>query len=303
MAVLKKIKYSLLYRFVQFLIFVSNILPRIFWLKTCGLLGSLAHVLMGDMRRLTREHLTLAFGEALTEKEIKALSGKVFEMLGKNAGEMLRASRIETLAEIQKFLVTEGMENLRNAVAKGKGIIFLSCHVGAFDLQISNMALMGYKPYVIGTPLKDERLNELLWEFRKKHGAVPIVRGEGTFRLLKVLLSGGSMAILIDQDTKVKSRFVNFFGKAASTPIGATILAMKTGAPIVPCYVYLGADWKQHMVLLPEIPMRLTKDDEADLVHNTQIMTSCIEDIIRQHPDQWVWMHERWKTQPGEEMR
>lgn len=120
--------------------------------------------------------------------------------------------------------------------------------------------------------------------------------------MIKVLKSGGSVALLIDQDTKVKSRFVNFFGKPAATPVGATILAMKTGAAIVPTYVYLGDDWQQHMHILPEIPMSHTGNEEEDVIHNTQILTNFIEDVIRQHPEQWVWMHKRWKTRPGEEV-
>ncbi len=252
-------------------------------------------------RKLVARHLTWAFHEK-TPDEIQKLTKEVFEMLGKNAGEMLRATRVKTLADLEKFLVTDGLENYERAIQKGKGVIFLTCHLGAFDLQVSNMALRGLNPNIIGTPLKDERLNELLWDYRNMHGAIAIERGRETFRLIKVLKSGGSVALLIDQDTKVKSRFVNFFGKPAATPVGATVLAMKTGAAIVPTYVYLGKDWKQHMHILPEIPIVNTGDEEADMVYNTQILTHFIEDVIRQHPAQWVWMHERWKTKPGEEV-
>lgn len=299
----KKLKYTLLYRFVQSLIAISNAVPRKIWLRFCGLLGRIAYIFSPKTRQQVIRHLTIAFGEEKSEKEIKILSGKVFEMLGKNTGEMLRATRVEKLEEIEKFLITSGVENFELAIAKGKGVIFLSCHVGAFDLQVANMALRGFDSHVIGTRLKDQRLNDLLWKYRKKYGAIPIERGSETFRLLKVLKSGGTVALLIDQDTKVKSRFVNFFGKPAATPVGATILAMKTGAAVVLGYIYLGKDWKQHMHILPEIPIHLSGDEEADMVYNTQRLTDGIENIIRRHPEQWVWMHERWKSQPGEEIR
>jgi KDO2-lipid IV(A) lauroyltransferase len=78
---------------------------------------------------------------------------------------------------------------------------------------------------------------------------------------------------------------------------------MKTGAAIVPTYVHLGSDWKQHMHILPEIPLTITGDDEADMVYNTQLLSNFTEGVIRQHPEQWVWMHERWKTQPGQEVQ
>lgn len=298
----RKIRYALVFQFVRFLILLSNIVPRIAWLKFCGWLGRIACTFAAETRKLVIRHLTIAYGKEKTEKEIRKLSRKVFEMLGKNTGEMLRATRVKTLPDLEDFLETDGLENYRQAVARGKGVIFLTCHLGAFDLQVSNMALRGLNPNIIGTPLKDERLNELLWNYRNMHGAIAIERGRETFRLIKVLKSGGSVALLIDQDTKVKSRFVNFFGKPAATPVGATVLAMKTGAAVVPTYVYLGNDWKQHMHILPEIPMQITGDEEHDMVYNTQILTNFIEATIRKHPDQWVWMHERWKTQPGEEI-
>lgn len=293
----RKVRYGIVYRAVQFLIFISNAIPRVKWLKLCGFLGSLSFWFAGKTRRLMRKHLHIAFPQ-MTPREIRKLSQKVFRMLGMNSGEMLRATRVKTLTDLEKFLVTHGLENYEQAIAKGKGVIFLTCHLGAFDLQVSNMALRGLNPNIIGTPLKDQRLNELLWDYRNMHGAIAIERGKETFRLIKVLKSGGSVALLIDQDTKVKSTFVNFFGKPASTPVGATVLAMKTGAAIVPTYVYLGEDWKQHMHILPEIPMTTTGDEEADIVRNTQILTNFVEGVVRKYPEQWVWMHRRWRTKP-----
>jgi KDO2-lipid IV(A) lauroyltransferase len=298
----RKISYSLVYRFVQFFIILSNVLPRVAWLKFCGVLGRIAYVFAGKTRRLVNNNLTYAYGSEKTEKEISKLGWKVFELLGKNTGEMLRATRVKNLADLEGFLTTYGLENYYTAIKKGKGVIFLTCHLGAFDLQVSNMALRGLNPNIIGTPLKDERLNELLWDYRNKYGAIAIERGKETFRLIKVLKSGGSVALLIDQDTRVKTRFVNFFGKPAATPVGATVLAMKTGAAVIPTYIHLGSDWKQQMHILPEIPMRLTGNEEEDMVYNTQVLTNFIESVIRKHPEQWVWMHKRWKTKPGEEI-
>ncbi|MEQ9592067.1 MAG: lysophospholipid acyltransferase family protein, partial [Cyclobacteriaceae bacterium] len=206
------------------------------------------------------------------------------------------------LDDLNKFLVTHGIENFEKATAKGNGVIFLTCHLGAFDLQITNMALRGLKPNIIGTPLKDERLNELLFSYRNTYGAVAVERGKETLRLIKALKTGGSVAILIDQDTRVKSRFVNFFNMKAATPVGAAILALKTGAAVVPTYVHLGEDNLQHMYILPEISLERTGDEEQDMIVNTQKFTAFIEEQVRKYPAQWVWMHERWKTKPGEEI-
>jgi len=299
----KRIKYGALYWLVRTLIFIANVFPRKLWLKFCGFLGKIAYNIVSDAREKTIVNLGFAYSGQKSAREVLDMSKEVFKMLGRNGGEILRAMKVKNLDDLDKVLVTHGYENFEHARDKGKGVIFLTCHLGAFDLQITNMALRGLKPSIIGTPLKDERLNDLLFNYRNAYGAVAVERGRETLRLFKTLKQAGSVAILIDQDTKVKSRFVKFFGAPAATPVGAAILAIKTGAAIVPTYVYLDeTDWKQHMYILPEIPTIITGDEEKDMIENTQVYTKFIEDTIRMYPTQWVWMHERWKTRPGEEI-
>lgn len=294
----RSIRYSLIYGLVRFMIGVSNALTRKTWLALCGWLGAIAYYFAGETRRLTTQHLRMAFKEK-SDQEIMTLAKRTFKMLGKNAGDILRSSQsVKSLPDLEKFVVTHGLENFYTAYAKGKGVIFLTGHLGAFDLQVTNMALRGLDPHIIGTPLKDKRLNHLLWQYRNAHGAIAIESGKETFRLIKVLKSGGSVALLIDQDIKIQSVFVNFFGMQAATPIGATVLALKTGAAVVPTYIHLEKDGLQHMHILPEIPMRVSGDEQNDIQFNTQLLTNFIEEQIRKYPDQWVWMHERWKTRP-----
>lgn len=297
-AFIRSVRYTLVYWTIRFMIWMSGVLPRRAWLNLCGRLGSLAWYFAAETRTLTLKHLALAF-PGKSAREVMGLARSTFKMLGKNAGDILRSSRVKHLGDLEKFLVTHGLEHYQEAHSRGKGVIFLTCHLGAFDLQITNMALRGLNPNIIGTPLKDKRLNDLLWGYRNLHGAIPIARGKETFRMIKVLKSGGSVALLIDQDTKVKTVFVDFFGRPAATPVGAAVLALKTGASVVPTYIYLGRDNLQHMHILPEIPMVATGDEEHDIRFNTQVMTNFIEEKIREHPDQWVWMHERWRTVPG----
>lgn len=299
----KEIKYTLLYYFVRFLIFSANLLPRKLWLRFCGMLGQVAYHFSKKPRELAIFHLGLVYSGEKSIAEIVVLAKKMFEMLGKNAGDILRSLKVKSLSDLQKFLTTHGFEHFQAAHAKGKGVIFLTCHVGAFDMQSTNMAFHGVKLSVVGTPMKDERLNTLLQNYRNAFGASYIERGKDNIKLIKELKLGNALAILIDQDTKVKSRIVNFFGMPAATPIGATILAMKTGAAVVPCFIHLDEKLDQHMHIYPEIPLVNTGDEEADLVTNTQKFNDFIEMAVRQHPDQWVWMHERWKTKAGEEIR
>jgi KDO2-lipid IV(A) lauroyltransferase len=294
----RKIQYSLAYWLVRFLIGLSLSITRQSWLSFCGTLGVIGFHVAAKTRALTIKHLRMAYPQK-NDEEIRKIARSNFKMLGKNAGEILRSSRtVKSLKDLEEILVTDGLENYETAHAKEKGVIFLTCHLGAFDLQVTNMAMRGLNPNIIGTPLKNKKLNDLLWEYRNAHGAIAIARGKETFRMIKILKSGGSVALLIDQDTKVKTTFVDFFGIPAATPVGATILAMKTGAAVVPTYIHLGDDGMQHMHILPEIEMRLTGNEDADVTFNTQVLTNFIEEQIRKYPDQWVWMHERWKTRP-----
>jgi len=298
----RAIRYSIVYWFIRLMIAVSNIIPRVLWLNFCGMLGWIGYHFATQTRVLSHHHIKVAFNN-MSEDQVRSLSRRNFVMLGKNIGEILRATSIKSLPDLEKFVVIHDYENFEKSKAKNKGVIFLTCHLGAFDLQITCMSLKGLRPLIIGTPLKNPRLNELLWRQRNAYGAIAVERGKEMFRLLKELKSGGSLAILIDQDTKVKSRFVDFFGMPAATPVGAALFAIKTGAVIVPTYIYLGSDNKQHMHFMPEIETIITGDEEQDMIVNTQNYSNFIEAQIRKHPDQWVWMHERWKTKPGEEMK
>jgi Kdo2-lipid IVA lauroyltransferase/acyltransferase len=294
----RRIKYSFLYYFVSFLIRISNRMSRARWLTFCGNLGKVAYALAVKSKARTIHHLTLAFGQEKSADEIKRISRDVFVMLGKNVGDILRHMQVSSLEDLNGFVEMKGFENFEKANARGKGVIFVACHMGAFEFQITSMALRKLNFMVIGTPLSDKRLNDLMWNHRNRNGTNAVERDKATFPMLKVLKSGGSVALLMDQDTRVKSTFVNFFGMPAHTPIGPALLALKTGAAVLPAFSHLGEDGKQHIEILPEIPLQRTGNEEEDIRLNTQRYTNVIEDRIRQHPSQWVWMHERWKTKP-----
>jgi len=302
MPIRKRLKYTAIYWAVLSTIFISRLMPRTWWLSLFGWIGKIVYRFPSRYKDLVIHHLGLAFGKEKSSEEILALSKEVYVMLAKNGADVIRSWSVETLEQLQKFVKIEGKEYADRALAKGKGIIYFTGHIGAFELMITAMGLNGMPFMVVGTALKDERLNDIVVRFRAKHGSEPISRGRETFKLIKALKSGGAVGMLIDQDTRVKSRFVDFFGMPASTPVGAALMAMKTGAAVVPALIHLGEDNLQHMILYPEVEMVNTGDEERDMVTNTQTLSTILENAIRRHPAQWVWMHERWKTKPGEEV-
>ena len=245
----------------------------------------------------------MVFGNEMSTGDLKKLSREVFKMIGKNAGDIIRGLPIDSLGKLSTFVRVKGEEHLVSALSKGKGVIVVTAHVGAFEIIGSYLGLKGYQPHGVGTALKDERLNDLLVKNRTSRGVIAIERGKETFKMVKTLRSGGMIVILIDQDTRVKSRFVRFMGKEAATPIGGTLIAQKTGAAVVPIYITMQPDMTQLINIYPEVEIVNTGDAEKDLIENTQRISDTTEKVIRENPSQWVWLHERWKTRPGEEIR
>ncbi len=299
----RKIRYGFIYNSVQAMIFISNLMPRRLWLWLFGKLGGLGFLLASNSRKRTIQHLTFIYGSEKDTHKIHKMAREIFVSIGKNAGDIIRAFNIHDLPSFERIRKTNGMENAERAFAKGKGVIFLTAHIGAFEFIATELAFRGYKPMIIGAPMKDERLTRLLWEQRNKLGASAVEMGKETMRLMKNLKRGGTLIILIDQDIRVKSVFVNFFGKPCATPIGATLFALKTGAAIVPIFYHLRDDGLQEVNCYPEVEMTITGSEENDLIVNTQKLNDVIENEIRKYPTQWVWMHERWKTKQGEEIQ
>ncbi|MCU0416888.1 MAG: lysophospholipid acyltransferase family protein [Cytophagaceae bacterium] len=297
----KRLKYQILYYLVRFVIFITGKIPRRITLALYGGLGSLAYYFAGKSRDRAVAHLQMVFGKTQTEAESRKIAKRMYTNIGKNFSDIIRTFSMETSEELTSLFEVKGKEHLDAAFAKGKGVLALTGHYGAFEFLGPYIGL-NYPFIAMGTKLKDPKLDSLIVKHRSRNNVEYIYRGENTMKLLRALKQGMVVPILIDQDTKVKSRFVEFMGIPAATPIGAVTLALKTGAAVVPMYTFLDENNKQSFNILPEIPMTITGDDEVDFVVNTKKMNESLEQFIYKDPSQWVWMHERWKTKPGEEI-
>jgi KDO2-lipid IV(A) lauroyltransferase len=293
----KRIKYFLLFLFVKWLLYTANLLPRKMLLKTCGMLGGLSYYILGDARKKTFRNLVMVYGHEKSVKEIQLMAKQVFVMIGKNAADILLSVSFQDIDAFKKIVHVSGEEHLEKAIESNKGVIVLTAHVGAFDLVGTYLALMDYRPQIIGKAQKDERLNRLLTKNRSKRGAQVIERGKDTLKVIRNLKLGGLVIMLIDQDTKVKSVFVDFMGRMASTPIGTALFAIRTGAKVIPVGIYLDDNFQQQLKIYPEVPTVITGNEEEDIITNTLAFSKASEKLINHDPIQWVWMHERWKTQ------
>ncbi len=295
----KRIKNNFIYVFVFYLILFVRLIPRRRAFQVFEKLGAFAFWVAADVREKMIRHLTFAFGREKTDGEIRILARQSLIDLARNAVDAVRLP-VYTLRDLEKFVSAEGLENLEKALARKKGAILVTGHIGSWEVLAAFVAMRGFPLYVVGARLYDPRLDRLLLKMRASGRYRNIPRGGSTQKLLKILRRGNVLGILIDQDTRVAGAFVPFFGKLAYTPVGAAILSIKTGAALVPVYIHLDEKYRHTIHILPEFECELTGDTRADATRMTAELTQILESFIRQHPTQWVWMHERWKTRPEE---
>ena len=195
-----------------------------------------------------------------------------------------------------KVCVPHHIDRLLDAMKKGHGVIVLASHTGCWELSGVYLAVTGIPLSAIVTKLYDQRLEDMLIETRKNAGIKVISRGKDTRNIIRALKKGDVVGVLVDQDTKVKGTFVDFFGKPAHTATAPALLSLKYKSPIVPMFAYRDREHRQHICIGEPVAINPTSDREQDINEITAKCSKVNEDFVREHPEQWVWFHKRWKT-------
>ena len=294
----KRVKRYLRYCVVRAGLFAVEWLPIQAAGRLGEALGALAFRLASKTRRTALESLARAFPDWPAERR-RALACRSFQHLGRCALELACIRQLDPrIGEWVEWTEPE-RRLLENALARGRGVLFVSGHVGNWELLARRVALAGLPASTIAKESSDWRLTRLVERFRAQGRVESIWRGQqgAAKRMLRVLKSGGILGFLIDQDTAVQSIFVRFFGHPAATPRAAADLALKTGAAVVVGFCQRKEDGR-YQLSMKEILPKQTGDVESDVVALTQDLSAEIESAIRRTPEQWVWMHRRWKSQP-----
>jgi KDO2-lipid IV(A) lauroyltransferase len=295
----KDIKYSLLVAAIKVLLVVIRVLPRKVSMQMAAGLGTLAFWIIREERLKTISNLTVAYGKEKSTAEIAEMAREVWVNLGKSGVEFAIKMGQEDPEEFFKDLEVRGNEYLQEAIQNGKGGLALISHMGCWEGTAMGVPTLGIPAYAIGKRLGNEKLNKLLFESRGKKGVQTLARGSSYKTILRILRENNIIGILIDQDTDVRGVFVDFYGKPAHTPIGAAMLAMDSGAPVLPMFYLKRPDDTYTFIIEKEIPLVMTGNRKQDMEENTRRFHEVIEKYIKQYPTQWVWMHNRWKTTPG----
>jgi len=291
----KRISRASLVWLIRLIWLFARLMPYRLGVLAGGWVGILAFYLLPKERNRALAHLSQVFGEKdHSWRQKTALN--CFVHLGKSLLEVMLISP----GRVSNIVALQGLENLQKALEQGRGVVYVTGHIGNWELMAYAIAAKNVPVSVIAAPLQPEQLNDMTVELRAKFGVRTIIRSRpGASReLIRVFKENRALGILIDQDTDVESTFVDFLGRPAWTPTAAVSMALKFGAPVM--FGYSSRDSKDRYTVNIEGPLDLIRTDntEQDIINNTAMLSKKLGDCILNNPEQWVWMHRRWRRQP-----
>jgi Kdo2-lipid IVA lauroyltransferase/acyltransferase len=253
---------------------------------------------LGRLRRVGERNLALAFPELPKKIKTTELRG-VYRHLGWQLVEFCRMRRY-TAANIKNWIRTEGLDHYLAAQARGKGVLILTGHLGAWELSSFYHSLMGHPMGMVIRRLDNRQLDEFVNGIRCQHGNRVLHKDDFARGLLTAMRAGETVGILMDTNmTPPQGVFVDFFGRQACTASGLARVALKTSAAVLPGFMlWEPAELKYVLHFGPELNFERTGNAEADILAATQQCNRVVESWIRRYPDQWLWIHRRWKTRP-----
>ena len=261
------------------------------------ILGACAYRCLGLQRRLTQEHLRIAFGEGVGTAERSRIARRVFANLGQTFMEWLHLSAVSA-ASLQALITCDGLEHLRQALGQGNGAFLLTAHFGNWEMIPLYLGGLGFKGGVLARRLRYPEYESFLIDLRGARGIPTLARGS-LKEVAGLLRANQIVGMLPDQDMdSLEGMFVDFFGRPAHTPVGPAALSLMSGAPMLPCFLIRdGAGFR--LVIEPPVAKPATRDRTEAIAALTQGWSRVVESYIRRYPDHWMWMHRRWKTRPG----
>ena len=271
--------------------------PEAWTAKMADILGEMLFCLDKKHRDIAIGNLTYAFGCQKQPPEIKKIARQVFINLMQVVFEIGWSLKLKESQFAEHFKI-DGYHHIKSAYEKGRGVLALTAHFGNWELLTIIAAMIRFPLNIVVRPLDFKPLDHFIFNLRTRYGGKIIPKQRSFRTIIKCLNRGEMVALLMDQNVDwYEGVFVDFMGHRACTNKGLALLALKTGAPVIP--VFMIREKKGFRAEFgPEIPTLKTGDKQKDVEMNTREYNRVIENIIRRYPDQWFWIHQRWKTKP-----
>ncbi|HTC48669.1 MAG TPA: lysophospholipid acyltransferase family protein [Candidatus Aquilonibacter sp.] len=290
----QRLEYAAAWPFIKIL----GILPRPLARATGIGLAWVVYLLHVRLRQVGMRNLAMAFPEKSEAERARILRGE-FASLGRQLAEVCHFPKY-TRENVEQVVVYDGLENYKQAHARGKGVLFLTAHFGGWELSAFTHSLHGHWMHVVMRAMDNVYLDGLIRRYRTMYGNRVVEKDDFVRGLLAAMKAGEVVGILMDTNmTPPQGIFVDFFGIPACTASGVARIALRTDAAVVPTFTIWDAELGKYRLRFdPAVELERTGDLEADIMANTQKFTSIIEEYVRKYPEQWLWVHRRWKTRP-----
>lgn len=263
----------------------------------CGELAALSYRLWPRLRRVGLFNLRLAFPEWSDRQRRRVLFG-LFRNFGRMLADFSHFPRWNR-GNIERLIIYDGFENFAQAQSQGKGVLFLTAHFGNWELGSFAHGVYGYPCSFVVRELDNRLIDDFINRYRCLSGGKAIEKGDFARQVLRAFQQGEAVGILIDQNMLTgEGVFVDFFGQPACTTTGPARMARKTGVPIVLGLVIWDAKMKKYRLRFDPVEWIRREDPEEEILVNTANFTRLIEEYVRRYPEQWLWVHRRWKTRP-----
>jgi KDO2-lipid IV(A) lauroyltransferase len=289
------------YLLIRALIGMIGRLPRATGYLVCESLALLAYKFDRKHREIGLKNLEIAFPEQDREWRENVLR-KSFKQLGTHAAEISWFFRMDE-EELRGILAYEpgyGLEHYLQARNSGKGIVFLTAHISAWELLPAGHAVLGHPLSFVVRPLNNRYLDRWITRMRSRFGNRVLAKQGSVRQILRILKKGEDVGLLIDQNVQEKDgAYVPLFGKLACTTTAAAAVALKTDAAVIPGFLQPDVEKGKYLIrFYPAVDLIRTGDRENDLVANTAKFNEYVEEVIRRNPHCWLWGHRRFRTQP-----
>ncbi len=286
----------LIYLLLRTLSFLINLLPEAvaLWIGRC--LGKAMYYLDMEHRKVAFQNLNLAFGQEKSKEELRNIAKKSFENLGMMAMEFFRIPNLDVQA-FQKKVKVEGLERALKVLDENRGALLLLGHFGNWELMALMSKVIGRPIVVIAKPIKrNPWLYQWILKSRERIGLIVIPPQNATPKVLQALSENQIVGVLFDQRGKrSQGIWADFFGRKVPTTPGLAVMALRSKAPVIPVFMVRERQGRHHLFIKEPLKLILTGDFRRDVEANTQLFNHVIESIVRQYPEQWLWIHRRWE--------